>query len=317
MFLAQFVGSNHTCQPFDSSIPNIDIPAEECYILVRTREPVLAERIRMNPISFITANYVGRELGFHVTEGWMQGDRATNAYFAPIETFEGRFDALLSQIKALGFDTIDLWVAQLHWSWATAEHIALARAALARHGMRITSLAGGFGATADELTAACRLALALDAPILAGSSPFLKHDRATAIAILQQHGVRLALENHPDEKTPADILRMIGTDGGGALGTAVDTGWWGTNGYDAAEAIRELRPHIITVHLKDVLAVGEHLTCVYGQGIVPIEQCVRLLRETGYSGVLGIEHEPFIAPHSYDPSAECARMLQMLRGWLR
>jgi sugar phosphate isomerase/epimerase len=270
----------------------------------------------MNPISFITANYVGREVGFYVTEGWGQGDRATNAYFAPIATYAERFDALLSQIRGLGFESIDLWMAHLHYSWATPDHLAIARDALTRHGLVVHSLAGGFGATRDELASTCRIAQALGVSILAGSCALLHNDRATALAVLKEHGIRLALENHPNEKTPADILEQIGDDAG-VLGTAVDTGWWGTNGYNAADAIRELRPHILAVHLKDVRAPGGHLTCVYGQGVVPIEECVRELVKTGYTGAFGVEHEPFEAPHhSYDPSAECAQMLQMVRGWL-
>ena len=31
-----------------------------------------------NHISFISANFVARQLNYHMTEGWMQGDKATN-----------------------------------------------------------------------------------------------------------------------------------------------------------------------------------------------------------------------------------------------
>src|SRR5919206_1382712 len=206
-----------------------------------------------NPISFITANYVARELGYNMTGGWGEGDHATNEYFSPIETFAGRFDELLHDIRAMGFEAIDLWNAHLNWAWATDAHIATARELLAKHNLPVLSLAGGFGATRQEIEAACKLATALGAHILAGSTPLLAKDRATAVAILKQHGVKLAIENHPGEKTPADVLRQIGDGGDGTLGTAVDTGWWGTQGYDAARAIEELGEHILCVHLKDVL----------------------------------------------------------------
>ena len=35
----------------------------------------------MNMISFMTANYVARQIGYNMTEGWMQGDNAT-VFFA-------------------------------------------------------------------------------------------------------------------------------------------------------------------------------------------------------------------------------------------
>jgi L-ribulose-5-phosphate 3-epimerase len=59
--------------------------------------------------------------------------------------------------------------------------------------------------------------------------------------------------------------------------------------------------------------VGEpHETCRWGDGIVPIESCVRALQRLGYTGALAVEHEP----ETYDPSEDCRAMLAELRGWL-
>jgi len=40
-------------------------------------------------ISFMSANYVAREVGYAM-HGWGHGDRATNDAFRPLETYEGR-----------------------------------------------------------------------------------------------------------------------------------------------------------------------------------------------------------------------------------
>ena len=102
--------------------------------------------------------------------------------------------------------------------------------------------------------------------------------------------------------------------GGDRFGATVDTGWWGTQGYDAARAIEELGPHVLHVHLKDVLAVDEpHETCRWGQGIVPVEECVRALRRSGYTGVIAVEHEP----ETFDPSDDLRAMRGQLEEWLR
>ena len=71
-------------------------------------------------------------------------------------------------IAGIGFDTIDLWFGHLNWRWASSEHVALAREALARRDVRVVSLAGSIGATTDELAAACRLANDLDVDLIAG-----------------------------------------------------------------------------------------------------------------------------------------------------
>ena len=83
--------------------------------------------------------------------------------------------------------------------------------------------------------------------------------------MLREHGVVLAVENHP-EQTPAEVLAKIEA-GRETMRATVDTGWWATQGYDPARAIEELGPHVVHVHLKDVLHEGEpHETCPGARG---------------------------------------------------
>jgi sugar phosphate isomerase/epimerase len=265
----------------------------------------------MNTLSFMTANYVARQLDYNMTEGWMQGDRATNDYFRPLETYAQRLEAMLGEIQALGFTAIDLWLAHLHFSWAAAEHIAIARTLLQSFGFSVSSLAGGFGATRAEFEAVCRMAAELHAPVLGGNTALLQNDRASMVDILADHGLVFGLENHP-EKNAAEILAKIGDGAEGRIGVCLDTGWFGTYGYDAAQAIAEIGSHLAHVHLKDVLAAGSHETCRYGRGCVPIQACVAALRRTGYAGGISIEHEP----EHYNPNEDCRANLLMVQGWL-
>ncbi len=254
---------------------------------------------------------MARQVGYRMTEGWGQGDRATNDYFRPLETFPARFEQILTDIKALGFDMVDIWTAHLHWLWATPDHYATARDLLAKHNLQVASLAGGFGATPDEFDAACREAVAVGTTSLGGMTPMLADDREFVIDTLYKYKLKLAIENHP-EKTPQEMLDKIGDGGDGTIGTAVDTGWYGTQGYDAAKAIEELGSHVFHVHLKDVRAVGAHDTCRYGQGVVPIEGCVQALKKIGYQGVITVEHEP----DDHDPTEDIRASVAMLRGRL-
>lgn len=269
----------------------------------------------MNIISFMTANFVARELDYKMTGGWGQGDKATNDYFQPVETYAGRFEALLREIEALDFQAIDLWLAHLNPAWATAEHSAIARDLLQQYHLPVVSLAGWFGSTPEEFEVTCRLAVALDTHILGGSTSVLEKDRPFVVDRLQHYGLKLGLENHP-EKTPEVMLAKIG--GGSSsqknvIGATVDTGWYGTQGYDAAEAIRRLDEHIFHVHLKDVLAAGAHETCRFGRGVVPVRQCVRALQAIGYEGAISVEHEP----EHFDPTEDCKISRDMLRSWLQ
>jgi L-ribulose-5-phosphate 3-epimerase len=265
-------------------------------------------------ISFMSANYVARQLGFNfdIGGGWSVGDKATNDYYRPIATFGERFDELLRQVRSMGFNAIDLWTGHLNWDWATDDHLSIASDLLRQHDLTVNSLAGGFGATPDDLERACNVAVAVGTTVLGGSASVLASNRPVAVSLLQKYGVRLGLENHPGEKTPADLLRQIGDGGEGTIGAAIDTGWWGTQGYDAAQAIEELRDHLFHIHLKDVLAPGAHETCRFGLGVVPIERCVETLKQIGYTGPVAIEHEP----EHYDPTDDCRAMLPMVEHML-
>lgn len=265
----------------------------------------------MNVISFMTANYVARQNGYHVTEGWMQGDNATNAYFRPVETFAQRLNEYLTDVKTIGFEAVDLWIAILNPAWATQEHIALTKDLLARHNLRVMSLAGWAGSTPDELERTCRLMRALNIGVLGGWIPLLAQDRARVVGMLQDYGLKLGIENH-DEKTPDEVLAKIGDGGGGTLGATVDTGWWGTQSYNPVQAIEALADHILVVHLNDVLAAGAHNTCRYGRGCVPVRECVLALQRIGYAGAITVEHEPY----DFDPTEDCIANLALVKEWL-
>ena len=263
-----------------------------------------------NPLSFMSANYVARPLGYDMTGGWGQGDRAANAYYAPLDTFPERFREMLRDVRALGFEAVDVWTSHLNPAWATPQHIQAAKDLLDEQDLRVPSLAGWFGSHPQEFEGSCRIAEALGCALLGGSTSMLQKDRDFVTQTLRAAGLRLGIENHP-EKTPEELREKIG-DGAGIIGATVDTGWFATQGYDAAVALEELRDVLFYVHLKDVREVGAHDTCCYGEGVVPLRACVRVLDETGYRGAICVEHEP----ERFDPTEDVRVSRELLEGWM-
>jgi sugar phosphate isomerase/epimerase len=255
-------------------------------------------------VSFMSADYVAREVGWQM-HGWGHGDRATNDAFRPLETYAERLAALLDEVRALGFGAIDVWGAHLNPEWATDEHVDAAVVALGERTLRVASYQ--VYAPAQHLERACAIAERLGTGILSGFVP-VEDERLPSL--LEQHGLVFALENHP-EPTPQVMLDKVGDVP--RVGVCVDTGWFGTQGYDAPRAIEELGDRVLHVHLKDVLHEGEpHDTCRWGDGIVDIEGCVRALQRIGYTGAISVEHEP----ETYDPSDDVRAMREQLEGWL-
>lgn len=253
----------------------------------------------------MTANEVARETGWAM-HGWGHGDRLTNDAFAPLETYAERFGSLLGRVRELGFDAIDLWGAQLSTDWATDEHVAIARELLCEHGITVATYGAWVGPANVER--ACELARTLGTRMIGAG---FSGDARQLAPVLREHGVVLAVENHP-ERTPAELLAKIEA-GGETLRATVDTGWWATQGYDPARAIQELAPNVAHVHLKDVLHEGEpHETCAWGKGIVDIQACLGALLRIDYAGTYTVEHEP----EDHDPSDEIRAMREQLEEWL-
>lgn len=103
-----------------------------------------------NRISFMSANFVARELGYRMTRSWMEGDDATQAFFRPEETFADRFGAMLGEVARLGFRAIDIWSAHLHPDWATERQIEDARRLLDRNVLAELQKAGYAGGLSIE-----------------------------------------------------------------------------------------------------------------------------------------------------------------------
>jgi len=265
----------------------------------------------MPQIALGLASYVARPLSYHMTGDWSQGEQATSAYFKPIKTFSERFEAYLADVVGFGLSMVDMWQPILDYRWLTDAHLDSAIDLLNEYDISLSGFAGPLGASPEEFERNCEIAAELNAPLLVGQLPLAAKQRGLVINTLQKYGLRWAYENNR-EKTAQEILAHAGNPGEGTIGVCADVGWFGTHTMDAEATLRSLAPRLFHVHLKDVRAAGGHTTCRFGEGVVPLELCVRTLKEIGYEGALVIEHEPY----SFDPSEDIRASLEILKGWL-
>lgn len=263
----------------------------------------------MQNISFMTANFVARQANYQIND-WSEGDSATQAYFKPIETYRERLYRLFEEVAAAGFRAVDIWGGHLNPHWASPEHLAIAAHLLKSFRFKSASFAGWWE-NLEELEATCRIAQYLGIKILGGGAPVLGRDRAGVIALLEKYDLVLGYENHP-ERSAKEMLEKVGDSANGRIGLCLDTGWFGTHGVDAPEAIKALGERIVHLHLKDVREVGSHNTCRYGEGIVGIEAVVETLKTIGYQGGISVEHEPYDKSPMEDVMASYA----LLKGYL-
>lgn len=262
--------------------------------------------------AFVTANYVGQALGYtqyHDVSNWMVNHHATVVQFHGPDSSK-HFRELVSGIKAAGFDAVELWIGHLEPFIATPPQVAAAVEILHEQQLPVISYTAGFGQpnmSREQGTQIFEVAQALGAKVLAQG--FHPSNGALINELGPQYGIRMGFENHP-QKSAQEVIDLIGPFAPW-VGAAIDTGWFGTQGYDAARAVYELRDHLVHIHLKDVQAVGGHHTCILGEGVVDIRGVLRTLKQIGYQGPISIEHEPYNA----DPMPEAIESLQRAKAW--
>ncbi|GAB3300010.1 sugar phosphate isomerase/epimerase family protein [Parasphingorhabdus pacifica] len=115
-----------------------------------------------------------------------------------------------------------------------------------------------------------------------------------------QHDVVLLHENCSGwAGTNADrMLQLITEAGGASLRLLFDTGNGIEHRYDAIDLLPSLLPHVAHVHVKDAVRSSEGVRYVLpGEGRARVSDCLRLLREHGYTGAFSLEPHLSTRPH--------------------
>lgn len=259
--------------------------------------------------SFMSANFLGREKGYQDVRGF--GDPSVQEYYAPASTYAERIDQIFMEIAAMGYRGVDLWTAHCHPQWATSQHIDAVLSSSARHQLELVSIAGGLNDDLKQVEQACKMAKDLQCPLLGLGCRTLPHRIQETQEILQRYGIKLAFENHPAEVTPEIVLEKIGHGHYPNIGTAFDTGWWGTHDYPVLKALDILKDHLLLVHLKNVEAPGAHVAARFDQGVLDLKSVVLKLREMQYDGWISLEYEPM----HHNPTEDCRAFLKAATEW--
>ena len=119
-------------------------------------------------------------------------------------------------------------------------------------------------------------------------------------------GIKTCSENHGFIAQDSDrVERLFNAVNHDNYGLLVDMGNFLCADENPAIAVSRVAPYAIHAHAKDMLVKnkpfdtnclitrgGNYLKCVaVGQGDVPVEQCIRILKNAGYDGFLSIEYE--------------------------
>ncbi len=135
----------------------------------------------------------------------------------------------------------------------------------------------------------------------------------------EEAGVVLALENHGGMPGRSDeIIRVIKHFNSPCLKVNIDLanfyGYMAEVPENPISAARKLMPFIVHAHVKDFARFpdgGSRLYgCILGEGIVPLEDSLKQMKEGGYSGFLSLEFE---GERHYDEEYGIRRSIENLK----
>lgn len=141
-----------------------------------------------------------------------------------------------------------------------------------------------------------------------------------AVKVAEQHGIRMAIENHIDF-TADEMLSLL---------TAVDSPWLGINFDtgnflrlldDPIKAMAKLAPYVYATHIKDLkvqkgVAADEWYffsSTPVGDGLIDNRKLVQLLAAAGYTGLLAVEIDFLHPDYGDDEDAAVARSVAELK----
>ena len=127
------------------------------------------------------------------------------------------------------------------------------------------------------------------------------------------HGIMPLLEIHDDFATKNRVLELI--DGIKNVGVVWDTEHSIRRNEAPADTYTALKPYIQHVHMKDVtsLSLGPTDYPLFGEGKLPVKECIDLLKSGGYEGYLSFEWEKLWHPEILEPEVAIPHYAKKIR----
>lgn len=119
-------------------------------------------------------------------------------------------------------------------------------------------------------------------------------------------GIRTCSENHGFIAQDSDrVERLFNTVAHDNYGLLVDMGNFLCVDEDPVRAVSRVAPYAVHVHAKDFIRFDEAVEgrtimtrgasyiagTVIGEGVVPVRQCLKILKRAGYEGYVSVEYE--------------------------
>jgi Xylose isomerase-like TIM barrel len=112
---------------------------------------------------------------------------------------------------------------------------------------------------------------------------------------VKEYDIRIAIHNHgPEDKiwpSPLDVLKLV-KNMDPRIGCCIDVGHTARAGTDVIQAIHEVGPRLLNMHMKDLTNFeSKESQVAVGDGIMPVREIFDALIAINYRGFVDLEYE--------------------------
>jgi fatty-acyl-CoA synthase len=184
--------------------------------------------------------------------------------------------------------------------------------------------------TLDEARAWIELAAELQVPVIrffaARNPPELDLEAsiqavgeylAQLSADAQAAGVKIGVETHDEFASATTVARAVALAPSPSVGAIWDIFHTARMGESPAQALNDIGPRLLNVHLKDGRrSNGGWQLVLLGEGEIPVAEALRQLAEIGYDDFVSVEWEKKWHPELAEPEVAFPQHIELLRTYV-
>jgi sugar phosphate isomerase/epimerase len=253
------------------------------------------------------------ETGFRVPD-WKLGSQAyTFRRYSFAETID--------RLKALGLHYVEAYPGQtlgggLDGAFGhgmTPDTRAKVKAALDQAGVKLTAYGVVTGGSEAEWKQIFDFAKDMGITVITSEPDPAQMDLVASLC--DQYAINLAIHNHPQPSrywNPETVLAAC-KGRSARVGACGDTGHWARSGLDPLACLKQLEGRVISVHLKDLDALGNPgaQDVPWGSGLCNTDAMLTELARQGFAGLVSIEYEK----DDDRLDANVAKCVEYFTGW--
>lgn len=211
-------------------------------------------------------------------------------------------DQMIAAMQSIGLSYVELWDGHLNPKQATEADFKAAKKKFDDAGIRVGSYCVNFPEdSSDEL-----LDRGFNGALLLGTNVMTASVKKSLTPRLdqwcQKYKIKLGIHNHwfgdpwfkgdrtQEFESPDDFMTAL-KPASKYLSINLDIGHFSAAGFDPVAFIREHHARIVSLHVKDRDRDSAHTNRPFGQGVVPITETMKLLKQLKFQYVANIEYE--------------------------